>query len=77
LDFGLERQKKSQKAKKTLTHLMKNLVFWTELNTLMKILAFDISSFQNSWHFAFCIPWETKHNLIMYHKYLYFYYIFS
>jgi hypothetical protein len=54
LDFGLKRQKKkSQKAKKALTHLMKNLVFWMKLNTPMKILAFCISSFQSSWHFAF------------------------
>jgi hypothetical protein len=42
---------------------MKNLVFWMELNTPIKILAFCISSFQSSWHFAFCIPWETKHSL--------------
>jgi hypothetical protein len=49
------RGKKSQKAKKTLTHPMKNLVFWMELNTLIKILAFCISSFQSSWYFAFCI----------------------
>jgi hypothetical protein len=34
-----------------------------ELNTPMKILAFCISSFQSSWHFAFCIPWGTKHSL--------------
>jgi hypothetical protein len=50
LDFGLKRQKKSQK---DLTHLMKILAFWMELNTLMKILAFCISSLQSSWHFAF------------------------
>jgi hypothetical protein len=34
-----------------------------ELNTLMKILTFCISSFQSSWHFAFCSLWETKHGL--------------
>jgi hypothetical protein len=43
-------KKKSQKA---ITHPMKNLAFWMELNTPMKILAFCISSFQSSWHFAF------------------------
>jgi hypothetical protein len=32
---------------------MKNLTFWMELNTPMKILVFCISSFQSSWHFAF------------------------
>jgi hypothetical protein len=36
LDFGLKRPKKSQKAKKALTHLMKNLAFWMELNTPKK-----------------------------------------
>jgi hypothetical protein len=49
LDFGL----KKPKSQKALTHLMKNLAFWMKLNTPMKILAFCISSFQNSWHFAF------------------------
>jgi hypothetical protein len=38
-------QKKSQKA---LTHPTKNLAFWMELNTPIKILAFCISSFQSS-----------------------------
>jgi hypothetical protein len=57
------RDKKAKK-KKTLTHPMKNLVFWMELNIHMKTLASCISSFQSGWHFAFCIPWETKHNLI-------------
>jgi hypothetical protein len=47
---------RGQKSQKALTHLMKNLVFWMELNTLMEILAFCILSFQSSWHFAFCIP---------------------
>jgi hypothetical protein len=42
---------------------MKNLAFWMELNTPMKILAFCILSFQSSWYFAFCIPWGTKHSL--------------
>jgi hypothetical protein len=42
LDFSLKRPKKSQKA---LTHPIKNLVFWMELNTPIKILAFYISSF--------------------------------
>jgi hypothetical protein len=50
LDFGLKRLKKSQKA---FTHPMKNLVFWIELNTPIKILPFCISSLQSSWHFAF------------------------
>jgi hypothetical protein len=64
LDFGLKRPKeKGQKAKKIFTHSMKNLTFWMELNTPMKILAFCISSFQSSWHFVFCILWETKYNL--------------
>jgi hypothetical protein len=40
-------------AKKTLTHPMKNLIFWMELNTPIKILTFYISSFQSSWYFAF------------------------
>jgi hypothetical protein len=54
LDFALKRQKKKLKSqKKTLTHSMKNLAFWMELNTPMKILAFCISLFQSSWHFAF------------------------
>jgi hypothetical protein len=56
LDFGLERQKKKAKKPKS-PHPMKNLVFWMELNTPMKILAFCISSFQISWHFTFCITW--------------------
>jgi hypothetical protein len=51
LDFGHKRPKK--KSQKALTHPMKNLAFWMELNTPMKILAFCISSFQSSWHFAF------------------------
>jgi hypothetical protein len=42
---------------------MKNLTFWMELNTLVKILVFCVSSFQSSWHFIFCISWETKHSL--------------
>jgi hypothetical protein len=44
LHFGFwpQEEKKSQKA---LTHSMKNLAFWMELNTPMKILAFCISSF--------------------------------
>jgi hypothetical protein len=50
LDFGLKRLKKGQKA---LTHPMKNLAFWMELNTPIKILAFCILSFQSSWYFAF------------------------
>jgi hypothetical protein len=53
----------ASRGQKTLTHPMKNLTFWMELNTPMKILAFCISSFQSSWHFAFCIPWGTKHSL--------------
>jgi hypothetical protein len=48
---------------------MKNLAFWMELNTPMKILAFCISSFQSSWHFAFCIPWGTKHNQCLWYNY--------
>jgi hypothetical protein len=42
---------------------MKNLAFWIKLNTHIKFLAFYISSFQNSWHFALCILRPTKHNL--------------
>jgi hypothetical protein len=34
-----------------------------KLNTPIKILAFCILSFQSSWYFVFCIPWETKHSL--------------
>jgi hypothetical protein len=40
LDFSLKRQKKIPKSQKALTHSMKNLAFWMELNTPMKILAF-------------------------------------
>jgi hypothetical protein len=58
LDFGLKRQKKAKK-QKVLTHPMKNLVFWMELNTPMKFLEFCISSFQSSWHFVFWSPWRT------------------
>jgi hypothetical protein len=47
LDFGLKRAKKSKKAK-TPHPPMKNLAFWMELNTPMKILAFCILSFQSS-----------------------------
>jgi hypothetical protein len=39
---------------------MKKLAFWMELNTPMKILAFCISSFQSSWHFAFYISCELE-----------------
>jgi hypothetical protein len=53
---------KKLKNQNALTHPMKNLVFWIELNTPIKILAFCISSFQSSWRFVFCIPWETKHS---------------
>jgi hypothetical protein len=54
LDFGLKRQKK-KKSQKALTHPMKKLAFWMELNTPMKILAFCISSFEvvGILHFAF------------------------
>jgi hypothetical protein len=45
---------------------MKKLAFWIELNTHMKNLTFYISSFQNSWHFVFYIPLETKHSLMVY-----------
>jgi hypothetical protein len=48
LDFGLKRPKKKPKSQKAFTHPMKNLAFWMELRTLMKILAFYISSFQSS-----------------------------
>jgi hypothetical protein len=53
LDFGLKRAKKAKKNQKVLTHPMKILAFWMELNTPMKILAFYILLFQSSWHFAF------------------------
>jgi hypothetical protein len=59
----VSRDQKKPKSQKALTHHMKKLAFWMELNTPMKILAFCISSFQSSWHFAFCIPWGTKHSL--------------
>jgi hypothetical protein len=49
----VSRSQKMPKSQKALTHLMKNLTFWMELNTPMKILVFCISSFQSSWHFAF------------------------
>jgi hypothetical protein len=57
LHFGFWPQEAKKKAKrqKALTHPIKNLAFWMELNTPIKILAFYISSFQSSWHFAFCI----------------------
>jgi hypothetical protein len=63
LHFGFWPQEIKKKSKKTLTHPMKNLTFWMELNTPIKFLAFCISSFQSSWHFAFCILWGTKHSL--------------
>jgi hypothetical protein len=50
LHFGFWSQEAKKKSQKAFTHPM-------------KILAFCISSFQSSWHFTFCIPWETKHNL--------------
>jgi hypothetical protein len=53
--FWPQEAKKKPKSQKALTHPMKNLAFWMELNTPMKILAFCISSFQSSWHFVFCI----------------------
>jgi hypothetical protein len=57
LDFGPKRQKKKKpKNQKALTYSMKNLAFWMELNTPIKILAFCISSFQSSWYFTFYIP---------------------
>jgi hypothetical protein len=55
---------------------MKNLTFWMELNTPMKILAFCISSFQSSWYFAFCIPWRTKQSLKCRREYFNFTHIF-
>jgi hypothetical protein len=61
--FWPQEAKKSQKAKKTITRSMKNLAFWMELNTPIKILVFYISSFQSTWYFVFCIPWGTKHSL--------------
>jgi hypothetical protein len=42
------RGQKKPKSQKAFTHPMKNLAFWMELSTLMKILAFCISSFQSS-----------------------------
>jgi hypothetical protein len=36
-----------------------------ELNIPMKILAFCISSFQSSWHFAFYIVWELNTVLVL------------
>jgi hypothetical protein len=46
------RGQKNPKSQKALTHPMKNLVFWIELNTPMKIFTFCILSFQSSLHFA-------------------------
>jgi hypothetical protein len=61
LHFGFWPQEaKKAKKQKALTHPMKNLAFWMELNKPMKILVFCISSFQSSWYFAFCIPWELN-----------------
>jgi hypothetical protein len=42
------RDPKKPKSQKALTHPMKILAFWMELNTPIKILAFCISSFQSS-----------------------------
>ena len=36
-----------------------------ELNMTLKILAFCILSFQNSWHFAFSIICGTKHCVVV------------
>jgi hypothetical protein len=55
LDLGLKRPKKAKKSKRSHPPHEK-FAFWIELNAPMKILAFCISSFQSSWHFAFCIP---------------------
>jgi hypothetical protein len=62
LDLAL-RGKKKVKNQKALTHLIKNLAFWMELNTPIKILTVCISSFQSSWYFAFSISWGTKQSL--------------
>jgi hypothetical protein len=39
---------RGKKNQKTLTHPMKNLAFWIELNTPKIFLAFCISSFQSN-----------------------------
>jgi hypothetical protein len=67
LDFGIKRQKKKPKSHRP-PH--ENVAFWIELNTPIKILVFCISSFQNSWHFAFCISWGTKHSLSLFLRFL-------
>jgi hypothetical protein len=50
LHFGFwpQEAKKRSKSQKVLTHPIKILAFWMELNTPMKILAFCILSFQSS-----------------------------
>jgi hypothetical protein len=60
LDFDLKRQKKKSKSLHS-PHEKFSILDGTKHT--MKILTFCISSFQSSWHFAFCIPRETKHSL--------------
>jgi hypothetical protein len=43
---------KKKKNQKALTHPMKKLAFW-------------ISLFQSSWHFAFYLPWGIKRSLYL------------
>jgi len=55
LHFEFWPQEAKKPKKSPLEALMRtiNSVFWMELNMTLKILAFCIPLFQNSWHFAF------------------------
>jgi hypothetical protein len=46
--FASRGKKKTPKSQKVITHPIKKLAFWMELNTPIKILVFCISSFQSS-----------------------------
>jgi hypothetical protein len=55
LDFGLKRQKKKPKSQKALTHPHKKFDILDETKHIHENFGICISSFQSSWHFAFCI----------------------
>jgi len=57
LDFWPQETKNSPKEPQEAMIRVMNSVFWMKLNITLKILAFYILPFQNSWHFVFCVPW--------------------
>ena len=62
MDFGLKRAKNPKESQEALMREI-NSTFWMELNITIKILAFYILSFQNSWYFTFLHFMGTKHPL--------------